>query len=287
MTTADGFQFIKNQIAGIYEEAESGNIAELIIEHLTGLRNRAIYYDKKLNAENELLLQQYTSRLLNHEPVQYILQEAWFFGLKFYVDKNVLIPRPETEELVDWMLKEIKNQQLPENKKVKILDIGTGSGCIAIAIKKHLSAAFEVFACDTFEEALTIAQKNAADAGVAVQFSRLDFLNENQRNRLSPVDIIISNPPYVPLKDKESMKEHVVLFEPHTALFVTDKDPLIFYKAIAAFGKSHLNENGAVFAELHEDSGQAVMDLFKSEGFRVTELRKDMQGKERMLKAES
>ena len=289
MTTTEAFQFVKNQIESIYDESEADNIAELIIEHITIEKkfDRIIQKGKEFSAGDEVQLNQYITRLQKHEPVQYILNESWFYGLKFYVDKHVLIPRPETEELVDWALKETKKSKVPKDRNLKILDIGTGSGCIAVSLKRNLPPAFEVLACDINEEALTISRKNADYAGVFIDFIGLDFLDEKQREQLPAVDIIISNPPYVPLNDKKKMKENVVNYEPHTALFVPDNDPLIFYKAIANFGKEHLNDGGTVFVELHEDLSNSVIELFKSNGYPATELRKDMQGKDRMLKAES
>ena len=209
--------------------------------------------------------------------------------MKFYVDKNVLIPRPETEELVDWVLKEVGS--LPAGQAGrgpgvnKVFDIGTGSGCIAIALKKHLPTETKVLACDTNEQILAIARKNAEVAEVSIDFTVLDFLDKKQRTQLPQFDIIISNPPYVPLKDKDTMKENVVNYEPHNALFVPNNDPLVFYTAIADFAKEKLNEGGTIYVELHENLGNRVVELFRSKGFPITELKIDMQGKDRMLKA--
>ena len=287
MTIQEANYYLLNRLRRIYPEGESAEIIDRMMEHLTGSKKaeRMIYKNSDITPAEETLLQQYTERLLKHEPVQYVLNESWFYGLKFYVDKHVLIPRPETEELVDWVLKETKTSKIPKDRNLKILDIGTGSGCIAIALKKHLPSEFEISGCDTSEQALTVARRNAADSGVQVEFTRLDFLDEKQREQLPAVDIIISNPPYVPLNDKKKMNENVINYEPHTALFVADNDPLIFYKAIADFANEKLNDGGNIFVELHEDLSNSVTELFKSNGFPATELRKDMQGKERMLKA--
>ncbi len=220
------------------------------------------------------------NRLLNHEPVQYILNEAWFCGMKFYVDKNVLIPRPETEELVEWIIAGNKNQK-PKIKN--ILDIGTGSGCIAITLKNKIPEV-EMLACDISNAALAIVRKNAVDLHVSIDLVQLDFLIPDHWKQLPSVDIIVSNPPYVPQKDKEQMQPNVLKYEPTDALFVPDDDVLIFYKAIADFGKEKLNTDGSIYVEIHENLGEAVTRLFQSKGY-TTELRKDLQRKDRMVKA--
>lgn len=251
------------------------------MESLTGSKKaeRMVYKNSAITANEESLLKQYTERLLQHEPVQYILQEAWFCGLKFYVDKNVLIPRPETEELVEWVIAGCK---FPVDT-LSILDIGTGSGCIAIALKRKIRKA-NVSACDFSEAALQVAKKNAEMIGVDINFQQFDFLSREKRDQLPLFDIIISNPPYVPEKDKDQMQPNVLNYEPHTALFVANNDALIFYKAIADFGKTHLNPGGTIYAEIHEDIGKDVSAMFDGAGY-TTELKKDMQGKERMIKA--
>ena len=221
----------------------------------------------------------YAERLLKHEPVQYVLNECWFYGLKFYVDKNVLIPRPETEELVDWVIRNIK---FPF-KDLKILDIGTGSGCIAISLKRKLRKA-EVWACDISNEALAVAKRNADNLQADINFIQLDFLNEEERNKLPSFDIIVSNPPYIPQKDKETMQQNVVAHEPHTALFVSDNNPLVFYTAIADFATQHLSKDGSIYCEIHENLGKEVSEIFLQNKF-IFEMKKDMQGKERMIKA--
>ncbi|MBL7738090.1 MAG: peptide chain release factor N(5)-glutamine methyltransferase [Chitinophagaceae bacterium] len=272
---------VTNELKSIYEEGEASAISDWIIEYLTGIKrtDRSFHREKSLSHEQEARLEEITQRLMTHEPIQYVLNEAWFCGLKFYVDKNVLIPRPETEELVEWV---IANCKFPVDK-LSILDIGSGSGCIPIALKRKLRKA-EVQSCDVSPAALDVAKENAAALGVDVHFFLLDFLNAGQRNTLPSFDIIISNPPYVPEKDKAQMQHNVLNFEPHTALFVPDNDALIFYKAIAEFGKTHLRENGTIYMEIHEGAGETVSGLFISNGYRV-ELKKDMQGKERMIRA--
>src|SRR5688572_16065555 len=270
-----------SQLRAIYEESEAENISDWVLEHITGKKrtDRIMNKEKLLNSEQSSQLDQYLDRLLQHEPVQYVLNEAWFCGLKFYVDKNVLIPRPETEELVEWIISDCK---FPIDT-LSILDIGSGSGCIPIALKKRLGKA-EVWSCDISPEALSVANQNATTLGINVKFIELDFLNETKREKLPSFDLIVSNPPYIPVKDKDTMRLNVLNHEPVTALFVPDNDELVFYKAIASFGKNHLSENGAIYTEINESLGEATSAMFQANGYK-TEIRKDMQGKERMLKA--
>jgi release factor glutamine methyltransferase len=281
MTIQEATYYLLNKLRTIYAEGEASRITDWVMESLTGSKKaeRMLYKNSPVTGKEESELQQFTERLMQHEPVQYVLNEAWFYGLKFYVDKNVLIPRPETEELTEWVMKEVRSRE----HETKILDIGTGSGCIPIVLKRKLSNA-EVCACDISDAALQVAKKNAAELGVDIGFHLLDFLNKEKREQLPSFDIIISNPPYVPEKDKEQMQPNVLNYEPHTALFVPDNDALIFYKAIAEFGKHHLHAGGKIYAEIYEDSGEAVSALFSGAGYTI-ELKKDMQGKERMLKA--
>jgi release factor glutamine methyltransferase len=270
-----------NQLGTIYEESEAENISDWVIECLTGTKrtDRIIHKEKMMSSDQELQLKQYLDRLLQHEPVQYVLNEAWFCGLKFYVDKNVLIPRPETEELVEWVISGCK---FPIDT-LSILDIGSGSGCIPIALKKRLGKA-DVWSCDISPGALKVANQNAATLGIHVKFIELDFLDKEQREKLPSFDIIVSNPPYIPAKDKKTIRPNVSEHEPATALFVPDNDALIFYKAIADFGKKHLAENGIIYTEINESLGEATTAMFQSQGYK-TIVEKDMQGKERMVKA--
>ncbi len=281
MTVQEASYYVLNQLRSIYEEGEASLITDWMMEKITGSKKteRMLYKNSVLSQDEEIQLRSFTERMMQHEPVQYVLNEAWFGGLKFFVDKNVLIPRPETEELVEWI---ITNCKFPVDA-LKILDIGSGSGCIPVSLKRRLKKT-EVWSCDISDEALTVAKKNARILGTDINFIQLDFLNAVQRNLLPSFDIIVSNPPYVPGKDKETMKPHVLQYEPATALFVPDNDPLIFYKAIAEFGKEHLNKNGNIYCEIYEDLGPATVQLFKSYDY-TTELKKDMQQKDRMIKS--
>jgi release factor glutamine methyltransferase len=281
MNYAEASRRLTESLSTVYEQGEAAAMAEWVMEYLTGLKRA----DRLLHAQNELTAEQtaqynnYCERLLQQEPLQYVLQEAWFAGLKFYVDPNVLIPRPETEELLEWIVSSLKFPLAD----FSILDIGTGSGCIAIALKRRLRKA-TVIACDISEKALAVAQRNAGELHAAVQFKQLDFLNPDQRNILPVVDILVSNPPYIPEAGKTTMPANVVNHEPHTALFVPDHDPLVFYNAIADFAVTHLAAKGQIFMETHEELAGAVKKMFEEAGFTAT-LKKDLQGKERMVNA--
>ncbi|HTL10787.1 MAG TPA: peptide chain release factor N(5)-glutamine methyltransferase, partial [Chitinophagaceae bacterium] len=222
----------------------------------------------------------FTARLLNHQPVQYVLNEAWFYRLKLFVDEQVLIPRPETEELVDWVLKDPRTK----SNYISALDIGTGSGCIALALKKN-APWLSVHACDVGAGAIQVAGKNALAVGADVHFHLMDILQPAQWSTLPVVDIIISNPPYIPLHNKAAMANNVLTYEPSLALFVPDEDPLQFYKAIASFALAHLSATGKLYFEIHEDMGMTVTTLLRDQGFTQLLLRKDLQGKDRMIAA--
>jgi len=281
MTMQEATYFLLNKLRTIYSEGEAGQITDWVMENLTGSKKaeRMLYKNADITSKEEVLLRQYTERLLQHEPVQYILNESWFCGLRFYVDKNVLVPRPETEELVEWV---VSNCKFPVDQ-LRILDIGSGSGCISVSLKRRIRRA-EVWGCDVSDAALAVAKKNAESFGTDVNFVQLDFLDSTTWQLLPSFDIIISNPPYIPAKDKKDMQPNVLLHEPATALFVPDNDPLVFYKAIAEFGKTHLNKAGSVFTEIHESLGERTLEIFKSAGYK-SELKKDMQQKDRMIRS--
>jgi release factor glutamine methyltransferase len=289
-------QHIKKELQKLYEEQEAATIAGLAIEHITGLSKaqRVSRKEEALSSSQIDRLHHDLNRLKDHEPIQYIMNKAWFYGMELYVDKNVLIPRPETEELVRWIIDDVKQSgkevfikkamKADETTQLKILDVGTGSGCIALALKKEMPRA-EVWGCDVSEEALNVGRRNGSSLDIRVDFQGMNFLDEAQQKLLPTVDILVSNPPYVPLKDKLQMHSNVVDHEPHTALFVPDNDALIFYRSLAEFGKKRLYENGSIYMEIHEDLGQDVLQVFKENGYGKVELRKDMQGKDRMIKA--
>lgn len=295
MNISEAQNEVARQLRTLYDKSESAAIAKLVLEDCTSFTSQELLRDKAqtLSNQQQEKLMNCLHRLLRHEPVQYVMQKAWFYGLELYVDKTVLIPRPETEELVDRVVNDVKASgndafqksatEADATTQLKMLDIGTGSGCIALAIKKALPKA-EVWGCDVSEEALNVARRNGSALDIRVDFQGVDFLDEAQQKLLPTVDIIVSNPPYIPLHQKETMDANVVQHEPHIALFVPDDDALLFYKATVQFAKKRLYPNGVIYLEVHENLGKNVVTLFEQEGYSV-ELRKDMQGKERIVRA--
>lgn len=239
-----------------------------------------IQKDIRLSESDLLYFRSVVKRLLNHEPFQYIIGETFFYDLSIRCDERALIPRPETEELVEWILNSVE-----KNKGYHIVDVCTGTGCIALALKNNLQDS-SVSATDISEEALALAKKNAMLLGVQVYFVQDNALtNESDIFEENSIDIIVSNPPYIPVKDKVAMEKNVLDFEPHIALFVSDENPLVFYKAIAEKAKKLLKKNGCLFFELHEEYAEETKELIVSIGFDEVEIKKDLQGKNRMLKA--
>jgi len=288
MTIQEASQYCFEQLKKIYDKGEAIAITGIVMEKLTGFRSTDSQFkkEKSFTPEQTSLFNKILERLLTHEPVQYILNESWFCGYKFYVDKNVLIPRPETEELVEWIITDCNASLYTQQQGIgvlKILDIGSGSGCIPVSLKRKLQKS-EIWSCDISIEALKVAKKNATDLDTDINFIRLDFLDKEQWKQLPEFDIIISNPPYVPAKEAAQMLPNVLKYEPSIALFVPDDDALIFYKAIAEFGKQHLKKGGNIFLEIHESLGEAVLKMLKENGY-LAEIRKDMQQKDRMIKA--
>lgn len=288
MTLNEARTVLTKELKNVYEIAELRNIIELVIEHITNM-SRAEQVKNKvpyLTCTQLEDIDAITERLKKNEPVQYVLGEAWFAGMKFKVNKNVLIPRPETEELVDWIVKESQksNPESIRDKGQNIIDVGTGSGCIPITLKKKLSQA-TVSAIDVCSEALFTASENSIELGAEVNFVLLDFLDEEKWKELGQYEIIVSNPPYVKQSEINTIHERVKEFEPHLALFVPDNDALLFYKKLSDFAVKHLKSGGSLFVEINEALGEQVINMFKSAGFANIELRKDMQGKDRMIKA--
>ena len=283
MTLNEARTVLTKELKNVYETDELRNIIELVVEHITNM-SRAEQVKNKipyLTCTQLEDLDAITERLKKNEPVQYVLGEAWFAGMKFKVNKNVLIPRPETEELVDWIVKESQKSKV---KSQNIIDIGTGSGCIPITLKHQLPEA-NVSAIDVCSEALFNATENAIKLNTEVDFTLLDFLDEEKWNELPQYDIIVSNPPYVKQSEINTIHERVKEFEPHLALFVPDNDPILFYKKLSDFSMKHLNAGGKLFVEINEALGEAVSNLFRSAGFLNVDLKKDMQGKDRMVMA--
>ena len=283
MTIQQAYLQLLQQLSTLYDKRESGNIADLVTEKVAGLRkvDRIVYKDTIISPEQQNLISKITTQLLQHKPVQYAIEEAWFMGMKLWVNEQVLIPRPETEELVNWIIKDIQNN---ENKGVLILDIGTGSGCIPIAIKRQIPQT-SLTAIDISEGALQVAKMNSVTQNVLIDFQQLDLLDEATWQQLGHFDIIVSNPPYIRKSESLSMRKNVLNYEPHLALFVSDNDPLLFYKKIAAFGKTHLIHTGTIYVEINEELAQEVVTVFQKKGFSNVEIKKDMQGKDRMVSA--
>ena len=301
MTNKALYQKFLHQLKNIYSVNETDIITGWIFEKFACLKKKdiLIYPDQHLPDETVLNLHIVLNKLLQHIPVQQILGEAWFYKMRFEINEHVLIPRPETEELVEMVIKEAKrhkgtkaegqggHEQIRSEAAdhtsniIHILDIGSGSGCIPVVVKKHVSVAVTT-SIDISEEAIKIAKKNAISNDVDVQFLQIDFLNENKWEELLTYDIIVSNPPYIPIKEKEKLDKNVVDFEPHLALFVPDHSPLIFYEKIALFAKTHLNEAGKIFVETHEDYAKQTATVF-SAAFANVNIVKDIFGKERFV----
>ncbi|CAN5788340.1 peptide chain release factor N(5)-glutamine methyltransferase [soil metagenome] len=290
MGIQEAYTQLMYQLFELYDDREAANIADWTIEHITGFKRIDRITNKQfpLSKPQQQLLNTYATQLLKHTPVQYVLHEAWFAGMNLYVDENVLIPRPETEELIEWIVEESQNlpagQASSKVKSQKVLDIGTGSGCIPVTLKKKLPA-WDAHALDVSEGALAVAQKNADTQKTNITFYHSDILDKNQWNQLSTFDIIVSNPPYIKHSEEKDMRNNVLSHEPHLALFVPDEDALLFYRAIAEFGLTHLNEEGKLFFEINEALGNEVQQLLHDYNYIQTKLRKDMQGKDRMIKA--
>ena len=266
-------------LSSIYDEMEAENIFYLILENRKKLKRvdlalnpDLIFSDNEIEKWNVIL-----EDLINEIPIQYILGTTSFFGLEFLVNENVLIPRPETEELVNWVLEDYKELQ-----NIKILDIGTGSGCIAIALAKNLKNT-QVFAIDVSNKAIETAKLNAKQNDAEVFFMNCDILNTGDLNQ--KFDCIVSNPPYVRNFEKVEIKKNVLDNEPHLALFVEDDDALIFYRKIAELAKKSLNPNGKLYFEINQYLAAETIALLKDFEFKNIELRKDIYENDRMLKA--
>ncbi len=263
----------------IYTLGEATTITDWIFESIAGIKRADIIKEpmRPLKLSTTKPLNEALAQLLEHMPIQYVVGEAWFYHLKLKVNDQVLIPRPETEELVELAIRHCKSIITDP----AILDIGTGSGCIAIAIKKNLPAA-RVTAIDISENALQVATENAKKYHTAVNFIKLDLLQEISWASLPVYDIIISNPPYIPLKEKNTMAKNVLDYEPPTALFVADENPLIFYDKIAVFGRSHLQPGGRIFLETNESLAKETKEIFEKD-YSGVQIKKDRMGKERMV----
>jgi release factor glutamine methyltransferase len=274
------YQFYIEKLQTIYNIDESKAITNNVFEELLLVKPHQIkILNIDISDEEENNLLNILDRLLSHEPIQYILGKAWFYGNKFLVNKHTLIPRNETEELVELVVKTINNADF---KTPKILDIGTGSGCIAIALKLAIENS-NVFALENSQEALFIANQNAKELNAAINFIEDDILNIANPLTNQLFEVIVSNPPYILQKEKVEMETNVLSFEPHEALFVNNNDPLIFYEAIANYAKKHLQPNGFLFFEINQKYGNETVNMLEEKGFLEIELIKDINQNDRMI----
>lgn len=266
---------IRSELIDIYGQ-ESDSLAMLLTEHLSKLDRTQIITDQHFDAGPMLnnQVKQAIDRLKNHEPLQYIIGHADFFGRQFQVSPATLIPRPETEELVQMVIDELKGET-----NLSILDIGTGTGCIPITLSLELPVS-KVQSVDISPLALSVARENARNLGAKVQFNQLDILTEELTGMY---DVIVSNPPYVLEEEKAQMQPNVLDYEPAQALFVPDRSPLLFYERIAELGTRHLNKGGILFFEINERFGDQLSQLLNEMGYYEVTVRKDLQGKDRMI----
>lgn len=283
---SDLYEFYKNELASIYDEGELYSIFELVCEKYLDYSKQQVkqHLQENINQSNLINIYNAGVELKKGTPIQYILKEAYFYDLSFNVSNAVLIPRPETEELVDLIIKQ-HQQKTSNNQTINILDIGTGSGCIPVTLKKHLPQA-KVFGIDISEKALEVAKSNALKNNVEVEFLNLDILKQPIPHN-STFNIIVSNPPYVLNSEAKQMDTRVLEHEPHLALFVEDNDPIIFYKRIIDLCDKYLAEQGWLFFELNPMYAIDVKNYANaSKIFNFTEILNDMSGKQRFLKAQ-
>ncbi|SFS56962.1 release factor glutamine methyltransferase [Zhouia amylolytica] len=267
------------ELDDLYDFKEVNRFFYLLLDHNFDIQRIDIILepDKVISKKEETIIFKALDDLKLQKPIQQILGVAYFYGLKFRVNNETLIPRPETEELVDWIIRDCKDKIKP----LKILDIGTGSGCIAITLSKNIPLV-EVTAIDISRKALDIAKENALNNHVDINFLQADILK--LESLLGEYDIIVSNPPYVRYLEKEQMKSNVVDFEPHAALFVPDQDPLLFYKQIAWLSSNHLNQEGNLYFEINQYLAKDTTDMLDEFGFKNTIVKKDLSGNDRMIR---
>ncbi len=284
MTVKALYNYCKNSLMDIYDADEAVNITNIIFDHYLNLSNTkiSIAAQDEVNDSDYKKVTESIAQLLQHKPIQYVINEAWFYKYPFYVNEQVLIPRPETEQLVELVLQKVKTTPIA---CPKILDIGAGSGCISICLKKELDTAL-ITGIDISDGAMAVARQNALSLGVEVDFKTIDFLEEANWSLLAKdYDIIVSNPPYIKENEATAMRNNVVAYEPHIALFVTNEDPLLFYKKIAQFA-SQLETEAIVCCEINEALEMATQAVFLNTGFASAELLKDYQDKFRMIVAQ-
>jgi release factor glutamine methyltransferase len=274
-------KLISDRLSSSYSKQEIESLTRLIFEKIPGFTRLQVHLNQqeKISAANLAQIKQITDRLIQFEPIQYILGETEFYGLTFKVNRAVLIPRPETEELVDWIIKDCRHPA------PAILDIGTGSGCIPISLVKNIAGA-SAEGWDISTDALKVAKENAKINQVNIDFSYADILNMDYPSHPQKYDIIVSNPPYVTTSEQPLMLKNVTDYEPHIALFVPDADPLIFYRSIADMAHTGLEPGGNLYLEINERYGDEITELLLTKGFSNVILREDINGRKRMIKAE-
>ena len=281
-------QLYKDALNDIYDQGELAQVIFLVFEQVKNFSkiDFVLKRDEAITTEEEKKFKQILSELKTHKPVQYVLGSAWFYGMKFNVNENVLIPRQETEELVNWIMQDIKDKSQEPNNELTILDICTGSGCIAISLKKNVLNA-SVIALDISEAALAVANENAKKYDAEIQFCQTDILlhNTSPFTAHSSFNMIVSNPPYVLETEKQLMTKKELDYEPHLAMFVFDTDPLIFYRRISEFGLVNLKPNGKLYFEINESKGNEIVALLTNSGYSEIQLKKDLNGKDRMIAA--
>lgn len=275
------YNYIKQAINGQYPDTEASAIAKTILTYVFQLSTTDLYASKDMNFSTNQAekLEVIITRLRENEPLQYILGNCYFCGLDFHVEPGVLIPRPETAELVEWIISDRKSS----DSLIRILDIGTGSGCISISLAKNLPQS-EVYAWDISEDAIRIASGNAARLDANVRFRQTDVLGQVPTDTM--MNVIVSNPPYITEAERTDMDANVTDWEPDTALFVPDNVPLLFYERIADIGKQILTPDGTLYFEINQRFGTETVDMLRKKGYRNVELRKDLSGNDRMIKAE-
>ena len=271
--------FLKQKLASKIDAVELSSLMGMLIEAVTGWNRmqQIVNVNTPLTKEQIETIELYATQLLSGKPIQYILGKAWFMGVEYTVNEHVLIPRPETEELIEWVVDYANIIAKP----LQLLDIGTGSGCIAVSLKKALPQC-SVSGLDISVEALDVAKKNASHLNTTVEWIQQDILN----NILLPItyDVIVSNPPYIPIREKENMQAQIKNYEPAIALFVSNEDPLVFYRTIAQLAKKQLTPKGQLFFEIHYDQGKSILNLLDEMHFHA-EIRRDSFGKNRMIRA--
>ena len=271
--------YFKNELAPYFDQGELESMYFIVLEHYFKLSKKEVLMapDQRLSESDLLKIIYCVKDLKESKPLAYVLGEWEFYGLPFYVNEHTLIPRPETEELVDLIIKE-------NNGPLQLMDIGTGSGCIPVSIKKF-GLEFMVSAVDISKEAIVIAKNNALKNNVEVDFFEWDILVNKNKKLPQKMDVIVSNPPYIPIQDQKEMHKNVLDYEPHLALFVANNEPLLFYDAISDFALLNLNQQGKLYFEIHEKLGEEVTQLLTSKGYTAVKLIKDINGKNRIVKA--